>query len=91
MGAVDQLAAAGCDREQNCDNVGYGQTYPSRHACLDKLTLSLQEQLGGYCAQGFARDGLEKCASALRTDDCGHTLQALVHVDHCSTSIVCAY
>jgi hypothetical protein len=87
---VDQLAMASCDHEQGCYNIGNGQTYASREACMSQLRGSIDNQLSGYCPQGVAQDGLAKCMSSIRTDSCSHTLLALVHEEHCDASIICA-
>jgi hypothetical protein len=86
---VEQLATASCDHEQGCFNIGNGQTYPSRDACMSQLRVSIENQLTGYCPRGVAQDGLSKCMSSIRTDSCTHSLQALVHEEHCDASIIC--
>jgi hypothetical protein len=87
---VDRLAAARCDQEAGCKNVGPGAKYDSRKVCLDTLRGSIGNELNTYnCPRGLDTDGIGRCMSAIAGEECSHPFETLTRFDKCRTSAVC--
>jgi hypothetical protein len=87
---VTQLAAARCERERTCKNVGPGDKYASREVCMDQTRGSLANDLNGYdCPRGIDRDALERCTAAIRIEECNHPLDTLSRMEKCRTAALC--
>jgi uncharacterized protein DUF6184 len=88
--AADRLAAARCDHEQTCGNVGYGKKYTSRQTCIAQVRGSMVNDLGAYdCLRGFDPNAISACVNALGTEDCGHPIDTLATIDKCRHNTVC--
>ena len=88
---VERLAAARCDREQSCNNVGVPHAkYASRGACLAAMRGDMAPDLNGYdCPGGIDQAGLDRCMAAIHDEGCGHPLDTLSRFDRCRTSSLC--
>jgi hypothetical protein len=87
---VDRLAAARCDQEQGCQNVGPGAKYASRGVCIDQLRGSIGNDLNAYnCPHGLARDGVDRCMAAIQSEECNHPFDTLTRFDKCRTGAIC--
>jgi len=87
---VAKLAAARCDREQSCKNVGASQKYASHEVCMDQMRGSLANDLNAYeCPRGIDESRLDACMNAIRNEDCGHPLDTLSRMEKCRTGALC--
>lgn len=87
---VEQLAGARCDHEQTCNNVGTGQKYASRDACLQKVRASTASDLNAYaCPRGIDASGLNHCLAAIRAEQCGFSLDTLARENDCRSGALC--
>ncbi|MBV9946179.1 MAG: hypothetical protein JOZ69_04965 [Myxococcales bacterium] len=87
---VRQLATARCDREQRCNNVGAGQRYASREVCMDQMRGSLANDLNTHeCPKGIDDAQLDRCMTAVRSEECSRPLDTLSRIDKCRTSTLC--
>jgi hypothetical protein len=87
---VGKLAAARCDREQNCNNVGPGQKYVTRDVCVDQMRGNLANDLNAYdCPHGIDEVELDRCMTAIRAEECNHPLDTISRMDKCRTGAIC--
>ncbi len=88
---VERLAAARCDREVACNNVGgHHAKYASIDACLDDMRGSMGPELNGYdCPGGIDQGALDRCMDAIRDEGCGRPLDTLSRIDRCHTGNLC--
>jgi hypothetical protein len=87
---VDGLAAARCDQEQGCKNVGPGAKYASRGVCMDQLRGGIGNDLNEYkCPRGLDRDAVDRCTAAIKIEECGHPFDTLMRLDKCRTGALC--
>jgi hypothetical protein len=87
---VGKLAAARCDREQSCNNVGAGAKFVSRDVCMDDMRGSLANDLNTYnCPRGIDEGQLDRCMTAIRNEECGHPLDTITRMDKCRTGTLC--
>jgi len=87
---VSRLSAARCDREQGCSNVGAGKKYASRDVCMDQMRGSLANDLNAYeCPHGIDEGQLDRCMTAIRSEECSHPLDTISRMDKCRTGALC--
>ncbi|MDP9000236.1 MAG: DUF6184 family natural product biosynthesis lipoprotein [Myxococcota bacterium] len=87
---VGKLAAARCDREQTCNNVGAGQKYASRDVCMDQMRGGLANDLNSYeCPKGIDEAQLDKCMNGIRSEECSHPLDTISRMEKCRTGALC--
>lgn len=87
---VEQLASARCDREQNCKNIGNGQKYASREACMEQNRGSSTNDLNAYdCPRGIDATALDKCLSTIRKASCGLSLDNISLESDCRSGALC--
>jgi hypothetical protein len=87
---VGQLAGARCDREQRCNNVGAGQKYASQNVCMDQMHGSLANDLNTYeCPRGIDESQLDRCMTAIRSEECSHPLDTIARMEKCRTGALC--
>lgn len=87
---VDQLASARCDQEQSCKNIGPGAKFASRDVCTDQLRGAIGNDLNTYqCPGGLDHAALDRCMSAIKTEECNHPFDTIKRFDKCSTGSLC--
>ncbi len=85
-----QLAAARCDREDACGDVGDGRRYASRSTCLDQVRDGITSDLESYGCPRMGQSAVRQCLVAMGRQDCGAPgEQALTHVEECAVSALC--
>jgi hypothetical protein len=88
--AIDELAAARCDREQTCNNVGNGRSYATRDVCVGKLRADGQNDFtNASCPNGISRLALDKCLADIRGERCDHPLDTLSRLNSCARASLC--
>ncbi len=87
--AVQQIAAARCDRELSCNNVGTGRKYVTRDSCIDELHGSVQSDLRGDQCGRVDRAQLDKCLADIRGERCDHPLDTIARLSACRTGTLC--
>ncbi len=76
--AVAKLAAANCDRELACNNIGSGRRYETRNSCLSTFEREKYEQLGfRHCVLGVDYRELDACSHEILAANCGLRLDTL--------------
>jgi hypothetical protein len=87
---VEQLAAARCDREQGCSNIGGGRSYASRNVCLDTMRGSIGNDLNAFnCPSGIDRANLERSKLAIREEHCNDAVATISRAQNCRTAALC--
>ncbi len=87
--AVDEIAAARCEREAECHKIGGNGRYKTQTDCAVNEQRSEFDDIGPkQCGAGIDRDKLDACVSALRTEDC--KMGAIPDVSACNASALCA-
>lgn len=89
--AVDEIAAARCAREAECDKIGRSGRYKTQTDCVTDEQRSEFDHIGPQqCSAGIDRDRLDACLSSLRTEDCKGPMGAIQDVSACNASALCA-
>jgi Family of unknown function (DUF6184) len=87
---VDRLAAARCDQEQECKNVGPDAKYASRSVCKDQIRGRIGNDLNAYdCPRGLDREAVDRCMAAIKSEECSHPFDTLTRFDKCRTGVLC--
>jgi hypothetical protein len=87
---VTRLASARCDREQSCNNIGAGQKYVSREACVDDIRASSAADLNATsCPRGLDQDMVDRCLSAIKSEKCDHPLDTITRIGDCQSYHLC--
>jgi len=91
MSAVAAMTAARCDREARCKNVGEGQKYATREACLAAVTQEWRKELGFYdCPGRIVDSALEVCLDEIRKHDCLNPLASMERLFDCDSHEICS-
>lgn len=87
---VERMAAARCDHEQKCNNIGPGQKYASVDACKQQLTTSTANDLNASsCPRGIDQDALNRCMNAIGNEQCSLSIDTLSRIADCRTDALC--
>ena len=88
--AVSRLAAARCNVEARCRNLGPHERYTSYQDCLAKLESEKRAEItAANCPKGVDEEQLKGCIQAIRTDDCGNATDAISRVNECRLASLC--
>lgn len=71
--AAEMIAAARCDREQRCNNIGPNLEYQNRQHCMNVFRNDATETMADDedCRRGVKPEDLNECMSQLRGRSCG--------------------
>ncbi|MDI3283749.1 DUF6184 family natural product biosynthesis lipoprotein [Polyangium sp. 15x6] len=90
--ALQSLADARCDRAMRCNQIGGGQRYASRDACVQSVRQSEREDINLYeCAGGIDQKELSECLNEINTADCDSAFDALSQMAACRSSDMCLH
>jgi hypothetical protein len=88
--AVGSLAAANCDHQVKCNDIGPNKKYKTRAECV---TDTVKDKSGSInanaCPGGINEENLNYCVKALRDADCGNPLDILTRGEACKTVGIC--
>jgi Family of unknown function (DUF6184) len=88
--AVAGIAAAQCDRQVRCNNVGPNETYKTRGECISKMQSDKSEGINAKsCPGGINEANLNRCLEALRNEGCGSPVGSLERLEACKTDGMC--
>ena len=89
-GAVREIVAARCEREERCDNVGPDKTYSNHAACTSKLEGSTADDINMKdCENGVSDAKLHECLAKIHGEDCGNPIDTLSRLTACRTGALC--
>jgi hypothetical protein len=89
--AIDEIAAARCAREAECDKIGRTGRYKTQTDCaVDEQRSEFGDIGPKKCGKGIDRDKLDACVSGLRTEDCKGPMGAIPDLPACNASALCA-
>ena len=89
-GSIEKLAAAKCEREQRCDNVGQGKKFGTRQACIDENRSSNRSDLrSNECPGGIDQRQLDKCLAEIKAEHCGNALDKISRLTACRDAALC--
>ena len=89
-GAVREIVAARCEREERCNNVGPDKTYANHAACTSKLEGSTSDDINMKdCPNGVSDAKLHECLAKIHGEDCGNPIDTLSRVTACRTGQIC--
>jgi hypothetical protein len=88
--AVANIAAARCDREVRCKNVGPKEHYASRAECVSIMEADKQQSLAQDCPAGIKEDELNKCLKDIREEGCNDPLDAINRLSACRSGNLCS-
>jgi hypothetical protein len=87
---VDRLVRARCNREQACNNVGTGQKFASRDACVADIRASTAADLNATdCPRGLDQGNVDRCLAAIENEKCDHPLDTITRVGDCQSYHLC--
>lgn len=87
---VERLAAARCNQELTCDNIGPGAKFDSRRVCMDKMRGDIGNDFTAYkCPRGLNADAVNRCIQAIESEECSHPFDTITRFDKCRTSAIC--
>jgi hypothetical protein len=88
--ALASLAAADCDREVRCNNVGPNKHYPSREVCIAMVQNDKGKKVSAQACPGGINEGnLNECLKSLRKDSCGNFGDTLSRAEACKLDGIC--
>lgn len=89
--SIDGLAAARCDREAACRNVGNGQKYESHARCVREVGAQTREAMQGTpCPAGIDRAQLGRCFAEVSRSFCDNLATEVSALDPCRPRALCA-
>jgi hypothetical protein len=89
--AVRSIAAARCEREERCGNIGVDAKFASQDACLERVRADWADELSARECPAGVRDGeLKECIEDIRGEDCGSPLDSLQRMFSCGAAEICA-
>jgi hypothetical protein len=89
IAAVGKIAAARCDREARCDNVGATQTFATRCDCITTMAnYKLAHVNFKECPLGLAEPKVEKCLLLIGAED-RTADRALERINACRATTLC--
>lgn len=88
--ALQSLADARCDRAMRCNQIGGGQRYASRDACIQSVRQSERQDSNLYaCSRGIDQEELSECLHEINTANCDAAFDTLSQMADCRTSDMC--
>lgn len=88
--AVANIAAARCDREVRCKNIGPKEKFHSRADCVADMQRDKRDDLNSdVCPGGVREKELSECILAIREEACGNPLDAISRLSTCRTGNLC--
>lgn len=88
--AVGRIAEARCEREVRCNGFGAHRRYESRTACIADLEADKRDELNPRtCPGGIDENQLDKCVTAIRTDQCGNPAEGWSRINACRDGNLC--
>ena len=89
IAAIRKIAAARCDREARCNNVGAGRKFATRTDCLATMaSYKLSHINFDKCPLGVTEPKVETCVQIISAEDCS-TARALARIDACRVRALC--
>jgi Family of unknown function (DUF6184) len=88
--AVARIAAARCEREVRCNNVGTKEKYASRADCVARMQEDKRDEINAKdCPEGIDKTALNACISAIRDEACGNPLDTITRLVACRSKSIC--
>lgn len=88
--AAEQIAAARCEREKECGNVGADKTYSSAADCAARIQNDWKDELNSReCPGGINQHELDECVSQIRAEACGNPFDTLARITECTQGQIC--
>ncbi|MDI1445170.1 DUF6184 family natural product biosynthesis lipoprotein [Polyangium sp. 6x1] len=88
--ALQSLADARCDRAMRCNQIGQGERFANRDACLQSVRKNERQDLNLYgCTEGIDQEELSECLSEINTSGCDATFDTLSAMADCRPSDMC--
>lgn len=89
VAALDVIAEARCDREEQCGSVGPSARYADRSACLRESATREANALDMDECTTLRPDALERCAAEVRSEPCGSAASAVGRLAACRIADLC--
>ena len=83
-----RIAAARCDHEDRCNNIGADEKYSSRNDCMNDMAPEARDAMDD-CRYGVDEKDLRECVSALSNEECNAPLQNMKSFKECETDNLC--
>ncbi|MDC0739730.1 DUF6184 family natural product biosynthesis lipoprotein [Polyangium mundeleinium] len=90
--ALQSLADARCDRAVRCNQIGAGQRWSSRDACIQSVRQAERKDINLYeCTGGVDQKELSECLNEINTANCESAFDALAQMAACRSSDMCLH
>jgi hypothetical protein len=87
---VENIAEARCAAEQRCNNIGPGQKYKSRDACVQQVVSGTSNDMNAAsCPRGLDQDAINRCMNAIDNEPCSLSLDTLAQLVDCRAEALC--
>jgi Family of unknown function (DUF6184) len=88
--AVARIAAARCEREVRCNNVGAKGKYPNRADCATRIRDDKRDTINEKdCPGGIDAKQLNHCLAEVRDEPCRNPLVSISRLVSCRSSRLC--
>jgi hypothetical protein len=87
--AMSKIAAARCERQVECGNIGPHGRFPTRVECIDHTQSYPRDGLSAHDCPLVDRQGLNSCVQAIRHEDCGNSADTIARVNACRSANLC--
>lgn len=87
---AEEIAAAKCNHESQCGDVGMGQEYETMDGCQSEVTTAWRDDLNKYeCPQGISQSDLDECIAEIQSEECGNPIDNLTRFTECMSNEIC--
>jgi hypothetical protein len=88
--AAARIAAARCEREVRCNDVGTHRKYASRADCVAWMQAARRDDFDEReCPRGIDKKQLNACISAIRDEACNGPLDNIERLTACRSNDIC--
>jgi len=87
--ALASIAAARCDREIKCNNVGPNAKYKSRGDCIAEMLKDKRDDFSVQSCPAVSQKKLGECLQELRAERCGSPIDAFNRLEMCRSGKLC--
>jgi hypothetical protein len=87
--AGEQIAAARCDHEQRCNDIGPDKKYGSREHCMTVMRDDAAKSVN-HCRSGIDQEDMRECLTDIQGQNCGNPFESLMSSKNCDSDDLCA-
>jgi len=85
----ESVAAARCEREERCGNIGPHGDFPTREECIRKPASRRLDGVNLQACSVVSQQRVDSCVAAIRQEACGVELNTATRLPACRSSNLC--